>query len=132
MKDQFVDYETAKMLKELGYNWIYGEALAYYYPRSHFVFEKPFVSATDVIPAFLWQQVEQWLWENHKMYFDVSLYKLIGQKYQSVCVKVDGKGRIRVLFTSNDADSPITAKTEGIKAAIKYLHEQQLNLPTNR
>lgn len=110
MKEQFCDYETAKMLKELGF-WEKGQ----YYP---FVFEVDGAEG-EKSAAILWQQVEQWLWKNQV----VHIYSESGN---------DGFGyeicqHNKILFFCPEGDNypdPITAKTEGIKAAIKHLHSQ--------
>lgn len=128
MKEQFVDFETAKMLKELGFN----EACEYMYDgfiliRSEKLparYETNFNSELSkhrfakYISAPLWQQVEQWLWEEHNIILEIDEVDN-GRIFCSV-----SKLGENYLFETEANDSPITAKTEGIKAAVKHLHSQ--------
>ena len=66
----------------------------------------------------LWQQAEEWLWEKHKIYFS--------PKYRGGAWYVEywNTDETECLFETEYFDSPITAKQEGIKQAIKYLKFQ--------
>jgi len=74
---EFADYETSKMLKELGFNEAgcfqyfdrYGNDLPCHQLASSRV-NNDFRN-DDRIMNPLWQQVKQWLWEKHRIYFDV-------------------------------------------------------------
>lgn len=128
MKEQFTDYETAKMLKELGFN-----QPCYARYNDDILGENACMGSLDhntdnadwVTSAPLYQQAEQWLWEK-KIYVNVSCHKGIINKPRdfTVCsLDVDKKEIIAVV--SRAFDSPITAKTEGIKQAIKHLHSKK-------
>lgn len=116
MKDQFVDYETAKMLKELGFD---EKCFAWYIIQEKtIVIEKCETNTIGVLKSPLWQQVEQWLWEAHKIRFII-------EGCSCFCLYVcDSEQREIYSDRSEKFLSPITAKNEGIKAAVKYLHRQ--------
>lgn len=63
-----------------------------------------------------WFEIEQWLWDKHKVYFKL-ITGFFGFQYTSHINEND-------FVKSTISNSPITAKIEAIKAAVKYLHEQ--------
>ena len=72
MREQFVTYEIARSLKELGFN---ETTMAFFaneelFPKSMFEDNK----SKWYISAPLWQQVIDWLWEKHKIF--VTMYLL--------------------------------------------------------
>lgn len=131
MKENFCDYETSKMLKELGYNEV---CLAWFTDRAddktqlqQMSFEMSAYYSEDEIKnsevdeevycAPLWQQAKQWLWEKHKM----AIYPEILSGYY---YKIFKRGEIPIGGLTK-YDSPIEAEIEGIKAAVKYLWENK-------
>lgn len=110
MKDQFVDYATAKMLKEIEMNekWSFG-----YYQHGGELIQKQTNNGQQqaTYEAYLWQQVEQWLWEKHNIMIQI---KEDGEEFYSYGWGSGG----------SNVSSPITAKIEGIKQAVKHLHNQ--------
>lgn len=117
MKDQFVDYETAEMLKELGFD---EKCFAWYIIEDKtIVIEKCETNTIGVLKSPLWQQVEQWLWEKLEtsIHVDVNhICKIYLSNGEEIFLGLD-KGDMPFL-------SPITAKNKGIKAAVKHLHQQ--------
>jgi hypothetical protein len=64
MKNQFVTYEIAKKLKELGFN---EECLGFFYPTGTFMLLAPRKNEeTTCLKAPLWQQAIDWLREKYK------------------------------------------------------------------
>lgn len=127
-ESQFVDYETAKMLKELGFNEL---TISFYFNNGDDGFVEGYVPDSPVcnsklynpsqqdISRPLWQQAEEWLWEKHEIvirviYDSIIFHSIIGRKNFSV-----------IDTLKIDFDSPITAKIEGIKQAIKYIHSKK-------
>ncbi len=123
MKKQFLDYHHSKMMKELMFD---EECIGFYNPSYTEMNGSVLFSGTAAefdnwnkneyfISAPLWKQVKQWLWEKHKITFEVRNYS-----DGFLCVMVDGTIR----NTTFQFDSPITAEQEGIKKAIEYLHSR--------
>lgn len=125
IESQFVDFEIAKMLKELAFD---AECRDYYdengeltkcvhYKDGLFISFKNSDELYTTAPS--WQDIEQWLWEKHEIvirviYDSKIFHSIVGRKNFSV---IDTLGV--------DFDSPITAKIEGIKSAIKHLHSKK-------
>jgi len=66
-----------------------------------------------------WHSIEEWLWENHRMWIYIGI-EYTHNQYDWEIIKYSE-------WVDNSEDSwksPITAKIEGIKAAVKYLNEQ--------
>lgn len=130
MKEQFVDYETLKILKEIGFD---ENCIAYMQKingeRTDGLITLGIIdeatSADGQFPKIkipLWQQVEQWLWEKHEMYIRAEVF-FKGEKCIVGIFKINTL--IGIDLTINiETNSPITAKIEGIKQAVKYLFEQ--------
>jgi len=121
-QENFLPYEHSKMLKELGFD----EKCFAFHSNTNLIIQechsadiKPHWDRTFLAP--LWQQVEEWLWNTHKISIECE------------CVSVhDIMFKVRVYkFMRGEAgliqylhfDSPIIGKMEGIKKAIEYLHE---------
>src|SRR5690349_4175272 len=74
MKENFCDYETSKMLKELGYQQ--EESFMDWIKYKNFN-EAPDLSndyidsQVESISAPLWQEAKQWLWGKHKMWIKI-------------------------------------------------------------
>ena len=131
MNEQFTDAETAKRLKELGMDEI---CIGFFNPSytemgGSLLFSNNggdfdnWNKKEHLISAPLWQQVEQWLWETEKIYFD---YVKTLNNDGFIC-RVMQEGREDVISLGTAPPSPITAKNEGIKKAVEYLHEHSLN-----
>jgi len=134
MKNLFADYQTSKLLKELGFN---EETNACYWQKNGNLFiqsyyanwnantpDIPDTETDEDVSAPLWQQVEEWLWEKHKFYIctvQIPSSEILNTTFHST---VETESDIIVTCSF---DSPITASTEGIKAAVKWLGEQQKN-----
>lgn len=127
MKDQFADYETSKMLKELGFD---KPCFAYYdsrrileirdYPdresRGNWKIELPPCTAP------LWQQVKEWLWI-HKAICMHTFSDVRDEGTLFICEAVHGYAPI--IKQIQNTTSPITAEIEGIKKTVEYLHQQK-------
>ena len=134
MKKNFTDYETAKRLKELGmdekcFDWYYAKVLTNTPQGDCYIkSQKELDILTEKFPAErylapLWQQVKAWLWEEHKIWLDVTDTGLAkeGEKiYSCFVTRHKDDGRNQYYYAS-----PITAEIEGIKQAVKYLTEQK-------
>lgn len=120
MKENFCDYETSKILKELGFDY---ECIACYDKNNMLatyteLFKpKNYNKDAYCISAPLWQQTKQWLWEKHKM----AIYPEILSGYY---YKIFKRGEIPIGGLTK-YDSSIEAETEGIKSAVKYLWENK-------
>lgn len=116
MKEPFADYETSEMLKELGFD---EKVIGYHLNKVDGVYITAYerVEQHRSIKAPLWQQVEEWLWEKHKIYFKL-LTGFFGFQYTSHMNEED-------FIKSTISASPITAKIEGIKQAVKHLHSKK-------
>lgn len=136
MKDQFVPYEIAKMLKELSFN---EECIAWYNDMDLiFVLDDKTIDSEEhkfnsllskfiyanKISAPLWQQAEEWLWEAYVI--NIAIKRIEGYKY-SWSVYNGGQGLI-----ANEAGrcegTPILAKRKAILETIKYFHKR-MSLP---
>lgn len=125
MKNQFVPYETAKALKELNLNQEIFEGDWYYVTmkddtQKAFCWtsgeDKPY-EFMNPIKAPLWQQIEEWLWEKHKIW--ISIKYSLGEYYY-----VAYRKRVEMVMHNDDNllfSSPITAKHSAITSAIKHL-----------
>ena len=132
MNEQFTDYETAKRLKELGMDEI---CIGFFNPSytemgGSLLFSNNggdfdnWNKKEHLISAPLWQQVEQWLWEEHKI--EVQVCKDYLNDPFTVQL-YDHKEEDSINLEHYVTGSPITAKNEGIKKAVEYLHEHSLN-----
>ena len=131
MKDRFTDYETAKLLKQIGFDepclaefYIavtdfkdYSKAPSFNLGTCILDADPEFCNNNlkDWVSAPLWQQVEEWIFEKHKMFIYVGLG---GKNGYSVELH---KGSKYLFSIKNVSDSPILAKQSGLINAVKYL-----------
>ncbi len=107
MENTFADYETSLIVRELKFdmnkclNWKHGKNFGISLP--------------------LWSQIEEWLWEKHKISIEIERVSIHAVLYKvRVYQYVDNEpGLIQYLHF----ESPITCKIEGIKTAVKHLSE---------
>lgn len=121
MKDQFIPYDQAKMMKELGFD---EECLGVYVKPAagggeRFYLELPSDHEGD-LKASLYQQAEEWLWEQHKIQIRVS-EDHTGKVFRSAAY---WKNNIETNI-SDAFHTPTLAKNEGILAAINYIHQNK-------
>lgn len=109
MKEQFLDYEHSKMLKEIGFD---EECLAMYDDGRYTLYDplesglnKNSLFDTRVVCAPLYQQVEQWFLEKFRCH---------------IAMSEDG----RRFSGSETFDSPVIARREAIKAAVKQMYQE--------
>lgn len=130
MKDQFVPYKYAKMMKKLGFD---EETIHYsinknkkkifsYLPvrkwnTSSFYMENERIFPNIALP--LYQQAEEWLWDKYNIQISEKEDLMANAGYYSV-IKEVGISKSE----SNFHLSPVTAHREGILKAIEYLHKQ--------
>lgn len=125
MKDQIVPYETARMLKELGFDEMC--IATYRHDKGHEptpIRIKPDGEKNSywentheckIYTAPLWQQVKQWLWDKYKVSMEVTNYVESEQGY-----------KFKIWNTKewlSGFSSPITAENEGIKKAVEHLYK---------
>lgn len=123
IESQFADYETAKMLKELGYK-IDREDIFGFYTKEIGKLVPLHKPITGDLTAPLWQQVVEWIWEKHGIYFvfEDSEEKPFGDSVFICIVKKENKEIFDIQQSSN---CPIIAKIQGIKQAVKHLHSKK-------
>lgn len=130
MENQFADYETSKILKELEFN---DECFGFYAYNpiydEYILFNgiKTDKGNTAALAAPLWQQIEEWLW-NNKIFIEIN--RLVHEKFCFVVYMGDPIYHIYSFNKKIESNSPIDYRIEAIKYAIKYLHENNGN--TNR
>lgn len=126
MNEQFVDFVTAKLLKELGFD---SECRDYYNENgelSQCVHYKDglyisFKNSDELYTtAPLWQQVEHWLWHNKSI-----CILIISDSYGKIFQYLIYWKNIKIEISRKDLDSPIIAKNEGILKSIEYIHSQK-------
>ncbi len=125
MKEQFCDYETSKMLKELGFdepclaqwNILKDEKFLSAFHEGNFRYYENSFKANLTAP--LWQQAKAWIWDKHKIRITV-IESAISYKFSGVAFTIRGK----IIDEEYGEDSPITAEISGIRAAIIHLHKQ--------
>lgn len=136
MKDNFADYETSKMLKELGFDepclghyWTDHREVEVRLYREHEGIQQSNSKIENNFPptftAPLWQEVEKWLWDKHKIVIQVTdiSSRIDGyNEYEFETTIIDEHGFIDYMASLT---SPIDAKINGIKNAVKHLHTQK-------
>lgn len=142
MTDQFIPYEMAKMLKELKSNIkCYCSYIDSPDSGGHptqtlvsnknldFLSDPDSIGVLDLVQAPLWQQIEQWLWDKHKLVICVD----ITNAHDRSCVYVVRSGETSGIILPEIVESsksfkrfpsPITSKQEAIKDTIQYLFKQ--------
>ncbi len=126
MKNQFSDKETSQMVKELGFDeectHIISQrevlALCRFKDGIYVSLKNSDDVAKKYCTAPLWQQIEEWLWEKESRTW-INIVRNLGE--YSFSVFQEG---IQISMPSAKFDSPLTAKREGIKAVVKYIHKQ--------
>lgn len=122
MKEQFVPYETAKMLKELGMILPLNETFASWGEPENGGGLYTGSFDTTALRAPLWQQVKQWLWEKHQIFIRIT-QGMGGTRF--ICVACKSSSGLEQLTEDIGIYNPITAEIEGIKKAVEYLHEKK-------
>ena len=124
METEFADYETSKRLKALSFN---EGCLAQWNSLEHEQFismfhdggDRRYINAKDKnITAPIWQQVKEWLWDNHKIRIDVLSYGVFPDCDFLSTVLLKEETLVQTIF-----QTPIEAEIEGIKIAVKYLSD---------
>lgn len=120
MENNFANYETSKKLKELGFD---GKCLAFYSNANLIIQEcskkdmQPHWEVTFAAP--LWQQVRQWIWDNHKAFirleFDYDGY------YVASFLNEDGDWNF--VLNNKKVHDYIEAENDAIKDAVEWLHK---------
>lgn len=126
MKEQFVDFETAKMLKGLGFK----EKCFAVIDSGGIVYrdDKPINTPTEHVTAPLWQQVEDWLWHNQNIIIEVVDVSTEAEDEEPGIEEFEVSVKQKKDFIQiTQRDCPILAKNEGIRAAVKHLYDQHLN-----
>lgn len=139
MENHFANFETSKMLKEIGFD---EPCFAWFNYDGEFVMRQVFtethgkyygIEKQDCLEehtlAPLWQQAEEWLWNNKKISIEIervsihtALYKVRVYQY------IDNEpGLIQYLHF----ESPITCKIEAIKTAVKHLSDTAVAVTPN-
>lgn len=120
MKEQFCDYETSRKLKELGFNApciaLHGEGG---FNCGMIKNSKNSNWQNPVCTAPLWQQVRQWIWDNHKAFirleFDDDGY------YVPSLISEDGN--LNFVLNNKKVHDYIEAENDAIKDAVEWLHK---------
>lgn len=132
MKDQFTDSnfadkEISAILRELNFN---EECIGFYNPshqlNNHVLFPLEggnfdnWNKEPNLISAPTYQQIEQWLWEKHRIYLRLH------ESGNMFVYSIEDFEKVLIAFKPNDfVETPTTAKIEGIKKAIKHLHSKK-------
>src|SRR4029078_12503762 len=130
MQETFCDFETAKILKELGFdqttnegNWYYilmrdESRKAFCCTEIKYLFNKfmnPILEPT-------WWQIKIWLWEKHKIFIDFLSNK---EDYKDHYFFMASSATFENLISSEmSAVNPIMLEIEVIKNTVKYLYKQ--------
>ena len=115
-----VDYETAKRLKELGFKEVCYGFFAYLETAKLWIVMDLIKAKNEgyAISAPLWQQIEEWLWKEYQAYVKIDID---GKKY--IASLVNDSGSWNFVLDNERMDSPYSAKMDGLKEAVKYIHE---------
>src|SRR3990167_9921599 len=113
MKNLFVDYETSKMLRELGFKenclrWFHNE---YHEATSDYIFLQ-YEQDEHFCYAPIWQQAKEWLWEKHKIRIDVLSHGVFPDCDFLSTILLKEETLVQTVF-----QTPIEAEIEGIKMA---------------
>lgn len=124
MKEQFLPFEHCKMLKELAFD---EPCIAYFFDAGGYacvgegeewlMTKQNSTLKKKNIAMPLWQQVEEWLWDKHKLYLKL-LTGFFGFQYT---VYYDKEADFKCSVIKSN---PIAAHREGIIKAVEYLHSQ--------
>lgn len=126
MKEDFCDYNTSRMVKELGFK---EECIAYYWAnKDTFHWTIPPYRNHNELPTRIsvpsWQQIEKWLWEEHKLVLSHTLGN-VKEEHSYVVYILHNKDGIyyKSIATSESCTSPIMAKIQSIIKAVEHLHK---------
>ena len=125
MEKQFADYETSRMLKELGFNeecfgyWTAGGSSVHIKENSYINFERHSNSELHVPASPLWQQVEEWLFDKHKIRIDILSHGDVPNCDFICSVLLNESVLVQSVF-----EHPIKARMDGIRQSVEYLHKQ--------
>lgn len=117
MKSQFIPYEHAKMMKDLGFEDVCYGFYAYLENQKMWIVMDLIKSKNEGygVSAPLFQQAEEWLWEKHKCRIET---RQIGDEYTyEIFDEYNNPFEHDTTFYS-----PIMAKQQGIMEAIEYLN----------
>lgn len=134
IESQFVDYDTAKMLKELKFE---EDCHSYYLTKKNALYGKAGTVLFHAISGGacdwnwnevkcsrpLWHQAEEWLWKKHNLRI-ATVYEW-GKFASTVYGKQKKNSPDNFITATGNFNSPITAKTEGIKQAVKHIHSKK-------
>ena len=65
---QCADYETSKMLKEIEFS---EDCICWFDDKKEIMFSFTSKDESQYVHAPLWYQVEEWLWEKHKITIEI-------------------------------------------------------------
>jgi len=126
LQENLYDFETSKLLKELGFD---EECRDYYSADEDDCGTMPNLEGVNwnqnvnFISAPTWWQVKQWLWEKHKINIEITFAKSSSKMrdYRKFVwfIYVDGFWK-NEFSDKQEFDSPVTAEIEGIKQAVEY------------
>jgi hypothetical protein len=133
MKDQIVDFETSKMLKELGVNIPF----LYWWNPNGVLIEKfldvdAVVGVDDLLlnhnlicehyKAPLWSQIEEWIFDNYRIHLSINRWITGTFDYMVYenerCITIWDLDRQATLYFK----TPIDARVAGIKNVVEFLH----------
>lgn len=123
MKDQFIPYEYANIMKELGYK----EECYGFYALNHIRNERIILdniksnNEGNVVSAPLYQQAEEWLWDKHGIYI-----KVLNSSEGKIFKHIIYKDKNDITDISCEFYSPITTHREAILKAIAHLNTNKV------
>jgi hypothetical protein len=127
MKEElFTDHKTSGMIKQFGIvpYPCFGAHTEYGLLLNHELIDK--INADEkckeIINAPLWDQVEHWLWKDNSIRIEVKHTSGLFQAF--VYGRYKTRSPKKFILKTRHFDSPLTAQAEGIKQAVKYLHQQ--------
>lgn len=127
MKNQFIPYTHAKMLKECGAD-IY--CIKAYGNTSEKLYDEigniKTLTSRGFVPAPDWSQAEEWIWEILKLVISVSDISIHHEGYSDYEfeVTITDKDGCSVDYLDS-FESPIIAKEKGILKAIEHIHSNK-------
>lgn len=122
MNEDFVTYEQAKALKELGFDW---ECDYWYYNLTkyiHFVGKSDCFDFENMTPAPTLAQAQKWLYEKYRLWIEVT----IKAKNDFTLIIVNNFGSIKFINDKEytDLKTPEQALSAGIDQALELLKQQ--------
>ena len=120
MKEDFVTYEQAKTLKELGFDWECNQLYHAYDPNNiyeslytnHNCFKKSYSAPTLA-------QAQKWFYKNHNIWIEISDYSKLnpdwGYKFTIITPTDDGEA------SKSDYNDPFEALSAGINIVLELL-----------